>query len=89
MLPKGASLELARILSSSKDKAEKKKGNVDIYVDQSSNNAWTSILNEYTSKKKTKQVEVILCRPDAHVAFIGARASSSAVHEAARGNLVL
>jgi len=90
MLPKGASLKLARILSSSKDKAEKKKGNVDIYVDQSSNNAWTSILNEYTSKKKTKQVEVILCRPDAHVAFIGAFGHlPSAVHEAARGNLVL
>ena len=83
-------MELARILSSSKDKAEKKKGNVDIYVDQSSNNAWTSILNEYTSKKKTKQVEVILCRPDAHVAFIGAFGHlPSAVHEAARGNLVL
>ena len=105
MLPKGAALKLVVVSSSSDKKDEKepktttttkKKGdnggdNYAIYIDPS-NAAWTSILEEYNAKNTSRAddvAEVILCRPDAHVAFVGSFARlPNAARDATRGHLI-
>ena len=105
MLPKGAALKLVVVSSSSDKKDEKepktttttkKKGdnggdNYAIYIDPS-NVAWTSILEEYNAKNTSRAddvAEVILCRPDAHVAFVGSFARlPNAARDATRGHLI-
>ena len=105
MLPKGAALKLVVVSSSSDKKDEKepktttttkKKGdnggdNYAIYIDPS-NVAWTSILEEYNAKNTSRAddvAEVILCRPDAHVAFVGSFAHlPNAARDATRGHLI-
>lgn len=105
MLPKGAALKLVVVSSSSDKKDEKepktttttkKKGdnggdNYAIYIDPS-NAAWTSILEEYNAKNTSRAddvAEVILCRPDAHVAFVGSFAHlPNAARDATRGHLI-
>ena len=91
VLPKGATLKFARVVASSSDEDKKKKDkDDDIYIDPS-NTAWTAILEEYNAKNKTRSgAEVILCRPDAHVAFIGSfKNLPNAARVASRGDLVL
>ena len=106
MLPKGAALKLVVVSSSSDKKDEKqpktttttkKKGdnggdNYAIYIDPS-NAAWTSILEEYNAKNTSRAddvAEVILCRPDAHVAFVGSFAHlPNAARDATRGHLIV
>ena len=106
MLPKGAALKLVVVSSSSDKKDEKqpktttttkKKGdnggdNYAIYTDPS-NAAWTSILEEYNAKNTSRAddvAEVILCRPDAHVAFVGSFAHlPNAARDATRGHLIV
>ena len=91
VLPKGATLKFARVVASSSDERKKKKDkDDDIYIDPS-NTAWTAILEEYNAKNKTRSgAEVILCRPDAHVAFIGSfKNLPNAARVASRGDLVL
>ena len=106
LLPKGATLKLVVVSSSSDEKDEKqpktttttkKKGdnggdNYTIYTDPS-NAAWTSILEEYNAKNTSRAddvAEVILCRPDAHVAFVGSFAHlPNAARDATRGHLIV
>ena len=75
----------------------KKKGdsggdNYAIHIDPS-NAAWTSILEEYNAKNTSRAddvAEVILCRPDAHVAFVGSFAHlPNAARDATRGHLIV
>jgi 2-polyprenyl-6-methoxyphenol hydroxylase-like FAD-dependent oxidoreductase len=91
VLPKGATLKFASVVASSSDEGKKKKDkDDDIYIDPS-NTAWTAILEEYNAKNKTRSgAEVVLCRPDAHVAFIGSfKNLPNAARVASRGDLVL
>ena len=81
-LPKGAALTLVRI-NSSVESSSNDEDKEEIYIDLHGN--WDSILKSYS-----KQSEVVLCRPDAHVAFIGGfEGLSDALVKACNGKLVI
>ena len=81
-LPKGAALTLVRI-NSSVESSSNDEDKEEIYIDLHGN--WDSILKSYS-----KQSEVVLCRPDAHVAFIGgSEGLSDALVKACNGELVI
>ena len=78
--------------TTAKKKEDSGGDNYAIYIDPS-NAAWTSILEEYNAKNTSGAddvAEVILCRPDAHVAFVGSFAHlPNAARDAARGHLIV